>query len=334
MKEPPGASIRGQDAVRLRFREMIAHGRVAHAFLLVGKPGIGKRLLARELAQALNCEQRGYPPDGTCLSCRKIADRMHPDVIEVAAEGKTLKVDQVRELTAALRFRPYEGRTKVAILAETERMNAAAMNALLKTLEEPPPDTVLILTALSLESLLPTVISRCQVVRVQPLATAVVEEMLTERIQVERSEARLLAVLSEGSLGKALNLDREFFIEGRRQIISRFLALSADSPAAILDWAEELAKLREDPEEVVDVLATLYRDLLLAQTGLPAAVHADLVPAVQAAAGRSSPETIILGLERLERARRRLRQNANPRLVLAALTLALKGVPGARLESP
>ena len=334
MKEQPAAAIRGHDAVRTRFREMIENGRVAHALLLVGKPGIGKRLLARELAQALNCERRGYPPDGACLSCRKIADQNHPDVIEVSAEGKMLKVDQVRELTAALRFKPYEGRTKVAILAEAERMNAAAMNALLKTLEEPPADTVLILTALSLESLLPTLISRCQVVRVQPLATAVVEEMLMERIQVERSEARLLAVLSEGSVGKALNLDREFFIEGRRRIISRFLELSAEQPAAILDWAEELAKLREDPEEVVDVLATLYRDLLLASAGLPAAVHADLAPAVQAAAGRSAPEAMVTGLERLERARRRLRQNANPRLVLAALTLALKGVPGASLETP
>ncbi len=334
MKEPPAAALRGHDAVRARFREMLEHGRLAHALLLVGKPGIGKRRLARELAQALNCEQRGYPPDGSCLSCRKIANRAHPDVIEVEAEGKTLKVDQVRELTAALRFKPYEGRTKVAILADAERMNAAAMNALLKTLEEPPSDTVLILTALSLESLLPTVISRCQVVRVQPLATAVVEEMLMERIQVERSEARLLAVLSEGSVGKALNLDREFFLEGRRRIISRFFELSANSPSAILDWAEELAKLREDPEEVVDVLATLYRDLLLEKAGLPAAVHADLVPAVQAAAGRISPEAIVTGLERLERARRRLRQNANPRLVLAALTLALKGVPGASLETP
>jgi len=334
MSRESEGKIRGHEGVRALFREVIGHGRVAHAYILVGKPGIGKRLLARELGQALNCERPGYPPDGACLSCRKIRDHQHPDVIEVEAEGKTLKVDQVRELCGQLRYKPFEGRTKVAILAEAERMNPAAMNALLKTLEEPPAGTVLILTALSLESLLPTVISRCQVVRVQPLSTAVVEEMLMEKIQVERSEARLLAVLSEGSVGKALSLDREFFVEGRRRIISRFLELSASSPSALLDYAEELAKLREDPEEVMDVLATLYRDLLLTKAGLTAAVHADLVPAVQAAAGRSAPETIVAGLEQIERGRRRLRQNANPRLTLAALTLALKGVPGASLESP
>jgi len=326
--------IRGHEAVQALFREALRHGRLAHAYLLVGKPGIGKRLLARELAQALNCERPGYPPDGTCLSCRKIRDLNHPDVIEVEAETKTLKVDQVRELCAQLRYRPFEGRTKVAILAEAERMNAAAMNALLKTLEEPPADTVLVLTALSLESLLPTVISRCQVVRVQPLPTAVVEEMVMEQMKVERSEARLLAVLSEGSLGKALSLDREFFLEGRRQIISRFLKLPAGAATAILDYAEELARLREDPEEVMDVFQSLYRDLLLFKEGIASTIHTDLAPAVQAAAEATSPEAILTGLERIERARRRLRQNANPRLTLAALTLALKGVPGASLESP
>jgi DNA polymerase-3 subunit delta' len=324
--------IRGHEQARAIFREAMERNRVAHAYLLVGMVGVGKKTLAKSLAQALNCEPPRYPACGTCPSCIKIEASKHPDVIMVERETQTIKINQIRELTGRLHYRPYEARVKVAIIPEAERMTTQAMNALLKTLEEPTPDTVLILTTSNQERLLPTIVSRCQIIRLKPLPLSVIEEMIQEQLGLEPEPAAVLASLSEGSPGKALALDRTFVLEVRKRVLERLLALNASNPGDLFEFAKELSDLREDPEEVLEVLASFYRDLLWDKTGVSSRMNVDLEGLIQEEARRVGLEQILEKLAAISETRKRLEGNANRLLAMEFLTMALKELPGAEVR--
>jgi len=193
-------------------RGHLAHNRVRHAYLFTGPQGVGRRTLALRLAQGLNCPQPSAPgvPCRSCRTCQRIERMQHPDLTVVHAEqvGGVLKVDQIREMQRGLSLSPYEARYRVALLLRFEEANPNAANALLKTLEEPPPQVVLILTAESAEVLLPTIVSRCEALHLRPLPLDVVGEGLQTRWGLPPDEARLLAHLSGGRPGYALHLHR------------------------------------------------------------------------------------------------------------------------------
>ena len=186
-------------------RETFGAGRVYHAYVFTGPEGVGKRTAARLCAQALFCRaEPGARPCGVCAGCRQFAEG-HPDVYRLEVpEGKTqIPVTSVRDLTAALSDRPFSGGWRAVLIEDAERMNASAQNALLKTLEEPPEGTVFLLTVRALGALLPTVVSRCQVVRFAPLPEETIRAELVRR-GAQENDARWIAEISEGSLGKAL----------------------------------------------------------------------------------------------------------------------------------
>ncbi len=186
-------------------RETFGAGRVYHAYLFVGPEGVGKRTAAGLCSQALFCQAApGERPCGDCPGCAQFAEG-HPDVYRLQVpDGKTqIPVDSVRDLTAALSDRPFSGGWRVVLIEEAEKMNASAQNALLKTLEEPPEGTVFLLVARALGALLPTVVSRCQVVRFSPLPEETVRQELLRR-GAKEGDAKWIAQISEGSLGKAL----------------------------------------------------------------------------------------------------------------------------------
>ena len=168
-------------------QEHVANHQVRHAYLITGPQGVGRRTLALRLVQALNCPTPQAPgvPCLQCRTCRQIEAMQHADLLVIQAEqvGGTLKVDQVRELQHSLSLAPYESRYKAALLLRFEEANPSAANALLKTLEEPAAQAILILTADSTSSLLPTIVSRCEVVRLAPLPLSLVEQGLQERWQ-------------------------------------------------------------------------------------------------------------------------------------------------------
>jgi DNA polymerase-3 subunit delta' len=310
----------------------IHHGRVGHAYLITGAEQIGKTTLARTFAQALNClaapEER---PCGQCRACTLIAADRHPDVRlvlpELSGRGKlSLKIEQIRELQQSLSLSAYEGRSKVAILKRFDAAGAGAANAFLKTLEEPPANVVLLLTANDADTLLPTINSRCRTIALRPLPITLVEESLMTRWRVPAAEAHLLAHLADGRLGWAVQASREpALLEARAAQLMLLKEGLGGSRVARFALAEKLAAKPETLPELLKTWLTWWRDagVLAYGEGKGGALsNVDDEASLRHLAHEWSREQLLLALGQTEAAIRQLEQNANGRLVIENLFLS------------
>ncbi|RMF46220.1 MAG: DNA polymerase III subunit delta' [Deltaproteobacteria bacterium] len=300
------------------FRRAIGAGRLAHAYLFEGPEGIGKKLMATAVARALCClEGTGC---GSCAACRKIDHRNHPDLHMVEPEGAGIKIEQIRRLTRELAYRPVEGRKKICIIDRADSMNPAAGNALLKTLEEPPGDTILILLSSHPERLLQTIRSRCQRVPFHRLPREEVLTVLTERLGIEEPEARVLAALAEGSFARAAGSGREEFGSLRREVFAWFSAERLTDPGSRLRLAEELDRRKDDLPDIIDILQTLYRDALHLALGRGnQAVNVDATDFITRLAGGKTIHSLLGKIDSLEQVRRQLERNVNRQLAINVL---------------
>lgn len=301
--------LEGQDRAVQAFRGPLASGQVSHAWLLVGPSGVGKELAAVGLAQALVCEDQPLQGCGKCTACRRAAGGNHPDVTFVRTEdelvrrgvlgrsdldhvpSRDLKVEQVRGLQERLAFRPLEAKWKVAILTPAEALNHQAQNALLKTLEEPPRDTVLVLVTSAPDKLLPTIRSRCARVQFGPLPDAVVAAHLQRARKLAPAEATALARMAQGSLARALALEVGVG-KARKETIERFCALEPGDARGWVALAESLADDRASAEAALNVLSVWLHDVAVARAGGDGLVNSDLAALATAAAKRTSPATL------------------------------------------
>jgi DNA polymerase-3 subunit delta' len=335
----------GQERAVTALTGALANGRVAHAYLFVGPERVGKRTLAMRLAQALNCERPDAPahgepvePCGECSPCRRITRGIHADVqtvtVEEGEEGtqKGIHVSQIRDIERITALKPFEGRTRVVIIDPAEEMNAAAQNAFLKTLEEPPQQVVFVLVAADESRLLSTIRSRCRRLEMRLPSLADVEAALLER-DVEGERARLLAGLSRGRLGWALEMaDDPSLLERRQESLSQARALASMSVAERLALAERLApEFRRKPEALLAELGDWrdwWRDVLLVRAGAEDGVaNIDRLAELREDASRCSRDGAAAFVRALGDAGRQLQENAQPRLVLETLLL------GAPMES-
>ncbi len=309
-------------AVRLLHRAL-ERGELSHAYLFTGPPGVGKGTLARALASALLCQ--GEPkPCKSCQACFLVERGSHPDLHWVEPESATgrLTIDQVRELQHQLALTPGMGKRQVAVLERFEQATPSAANALLKTLEEPPAHVLLVLLAPDTDSLLPTIVSRCQVVPLRTLPIPVVEEALRERWGVGEEQARLLAHLCGGRLGWAVRaVEDRSLLERRHRRLEELMGLLGASLVERFRYAARLADDEpERVEEALDLWAGWWRDVMVLAGGAEGPlVNLDDRERLRRLATRLGPHRAAALVEATRAAADRLRRNANPRLVLEVL---------------
>lgn len=328
---------------------MLAARRVPGALLFVGEEGVGKKLFALELAKSLNCRTpvEGVEACDRCVSCvritrsafpahasddenkKRLIRSEHPDVWLARPYNRLIRVDQMRELEQEANFHPYEGKARVFLIEDADRLNEQSSNALLKTLEEPPPTSYLILITSRPASLLPTIRSRCQAIRFAPLAIEEVEKQLLHGDKkLSQADARLLAHAARGSIGRALSTDLKAYLEQRTAMLEVLDALAVTKDRArLLRAAEELtdAKRKEEYEPRLGVLETLVHDVWSLSLGAAQGrlANDDLREQLSQIGRRLESRRAAQWLSQIEEHRRLLEVNINRKVATDALFLAM-----------
>lgn len=318
--------IIGQEKAKEILLRASRGGKVSHAYLFKGPAGVGKKSLAMAFASQLNC--RDLQDDdscGSCPSCKKFASGNHPDFVFIEPDGVMIKIAQIRALKKDLSFPPFEAKIRVVMLADihTAMRRAEVANSLLKTLEEPPDDTVFILTADEASDILPTIASRCQVVPFYALPRDIVYQRLLDR-GLAPEVARTLAAVCEGSFGRAVMLAENDLLALRRQVVEELSRLEKNKPdfvQVVFSLAERCAKLKENLEDLFDLLLLWIRDLMaLHAPGLDdRLLNADLLHTYAQSRERWNLSELSDRLQKIMQAKKELIYNCNKAFVCEVL---------------
>ncbi|HHT26537.1 MAG TPA: DNA polymerase III subunit delta' [Firmicutes bacterium] len=316
--------IAGHDAAVRSLQAALISGQIGHAYMFVGPKGIGKGRLALQTAKALMCElDKTQAPCGACRGCRRVESNNHPDLHRVMPEGTGVKIDQMRQLQDTLALRPYEAKYKVVIIDDADSLTVQAQNSMLKSFEEPSGDTVYILIVHNPDALLPTIHSRCQIIRLQPVADEVVAALLQKERGMDMDQATLLAALSDGRPGLALTLDAEQMLAQRKRVVEWCGALRQDGLKAVIRIGDTLEK-DADLSESLTALSVWLRDLW----------HYNVDPHLQLV-NRDMRDTIaqeapfwrsgaVHALSAVAEAKNQLARNVNRRLVLDYMLIRIQ----------
>jgi DNA polymerase-3 subunit delta' len=312
--------VGNQRAVQI-IRKEIETGRVYPAYLFTGMEGIGKRLAALNMAKALNCPDGEGDACDNCPVCQRMDKGVHPDLLQINPTGEVIKIGQIRELQRSLAFKPYEARWRVVIVDGAERMTRETANAFLKTLEEPPQSTTIILIATAREGLPPTVLSRCQRVTFNPLSEEEVQKVLADQLTPE--EIHIRAPLAGGSPGRALRMDGEEVTQARGALPS---ALSP-SVGRRLQLAQELARQEGRGSMFLEILEGWLRDLIVyRETGDEGMLlNRDLADEVKRVASRQKTESLLRDFWSLLRIQQGIEAHGNLQLSLESAFLGIGG---------
>lgn len=330
------AHILGQDKAIAVLRSALRHQRIPHAYLFSGYEGVGKKFTALMLAKALNCREREDDACDQCISCHKIDEGNHPDVRVIEPDGQFIKIDQIRALQRDIGYKPYEGKRKVSIIDQAETLRPEAANALLKTLEEPTADSLIILVTANVYALLPTVISRCQFVRFISLGVQELTNLLVGEKHIQTDQARLIASLSEGCLGRAFSMDTADVLAKRNVVEQLFSTLSAglQDVRVVFRQAELLMEQEESIQELLDMMLVWYRDLhiLQAQGEQSLVANSDAIERLAQSAGQLSAGQIRRLFDIVYQTKLDILRNANLQLALEVMLMSLIEVYNDRIR--
>jgi DNA polymerase-3 subunit delta' len=312
-------------------RAALAGSRLHHAYVFVGPDGIGKKTMALALAKAIHCAERDYDFCGRCVNCARIADGNHPDVrlVELVPGKKEISIEQIRSIERELSYRSFTGKRKVLIIDPATLMNLSAQNALLKTLEEPPPDSLIILIAANAGGLLPTIRSRCLPLSFVPLQRQEVAAFLEAKYAMKPADAKVFAAMSMGSIGAAANLDKEELYEKRRIWSGMLGSLKVGDYRAAMIAAEALAANRDEASKFLKWAQSWYRDLLIyGVTGKrDELVNLDMQEQIEQQSVTAGGARALAASVRITDAAAGIQRNLNRRMVLERF---LFGVVGGR----
>jgi len=324
-------------------------GTIPHALLFTGIEGVGKERAAVTLAMACNCagnrarfdsegvdipisghSKASLPfttaPCGSCKSCRKIESDNHPDIIRIKPSGPLIKIDQIRTLCQTIAMKPYEAGIRVVIISDAQAMNPAAGNALLKMLEEPPDRTILILVADHTSGLLPTIVSRCQHIRFNPISRKNLESVLEREHGIDSGDAAIIAAMAGGSVTRALRMYRSDWIKRRYWLISELESLSTNSVNRLLAFGDQLAKNKDDLPDALEIFKTWLRDLVIAKLNPDRVLRHDLASNLQETSQNMSLTSLLLKYETIQSSQNALQAGTNIRMAMESMVLKLSRV--------
>jgi DNA polymerase-3 subunit delta' len=317
--------------------------RIPGALLFSGIDGIGKVEVATLFAQTCNCLNQAHyasekspqvnlkiKPCGKCRACRKIASNTHPDIINIESRGLYIKIAQIRELRDSLAFKPNEAQLRVVILQKAQNLNLEASNALLKVLEEPPENTLFILTATHPTDLLPTIRSRCQQIRFKPMASKKIEAFLLKEKHLTTQQASVIASYAFGSPAKAQAYADSHWIEKRNWMIENLGLVSyhhtENRPLNVLfALGEELIKDKTNLEEYINVIKFWLSDLIICNYNVDYIINKDRLSDIVKTSKQMSEASVLEMITVLDQTMVSIKANANPRLILENLLLQLAG---------
>jgi DNA polymerase-3 subunit delta' len=345
---PGFESIVGQKQPIRILTTYIRNGTIPHALLFTGIQGVGKKMTAMTFAMACNCSVRVIitdqrkrenhlvpdeipkiiSPCGKCRSCKKIISGNHPDIIHIKPSGSYIKIAQIRSLIHTLAMKPYEALYRVILLSEAQAMNPEAGNALLKALEEPPPQTVIILTARQASDLLPTVMSRCQHIRFSPLSGEDLKGMLRERRGLDPDDAEVIIMMANGSYDRALALLDADWVSHRKWLLSASgldqpHKLSSRSTFQHLAFAESLTHKKDIIIDSLEILKSWLRDLVIFSYSPEKIINKDLTAHIQSVSQKMALESLLSKIDIIQSAQKAIQSNANLRLSLETMMFRL-----------
>jgi DNA polymerase-3 subunit delta' len=322
-------TVIGHEQPKRFLQSALQSGRLAHALLFHGEEGIGKCLMAKVLAQVVNCEVEPTlsPPDacGVCRSCHQIEIGTHPDVMLISATSGKGETEQAREIESRFIYRPLVGTRKIVILDNADLLRQEAANALLKTIEEPPPDSLIILVAARPDAVLPTIRSRCQEIRFAPVSAAAVKEVLQQKRGLPEADAHFLALVSGGRLGLALEADPAELRADRAALRELVSPHTLEMVTKIFAVCETIAK-SDHAEMAFGWLATWLRDLAVVKVGgdRDRLMNNDAVPELERLAARLPLDKILDLGGLVESMQKGLERNLNKQLMLEGVLLQLR----------
>lgn len=340
-------SILGQEKPVQLLTTLLRNGTIPHALLFTGIEGIGKQSAAMVFAMACNCLNpdpahrfQGRPdhpaaqhrpatthPCESCKACRKIQSGNHPDVITIKPSGPFIRIDQIRDLCYTLALKPFEADFRVVVITDAQVMNPAASNAFLKVLEEPPERTILILIAGHTSDLLPTIVSRCQHIRFNPIDSQILAEMLIQKQGLPPDEAAIVATMSNGSFTKAIAMTSDpnqvGLLSLRNWLIAEVDTLASKPIGSLLAFADQLSKNKAMVPESLEVMKSYLRDLVICKYDPAKIINQDLSKRIQSTSEKITVTSLLAKIKEIHTAQQHLQANANLRLTLEALVMRL-----------
>jgi DNA polymerase-3 subunit delta' len=324
------ATLVGNERNKEILRRLLRNDRLAATLIFAGPDGVGKRQFALTLAKAANCARAvdgAFDSCDECPACKRVDAGSHGDVRTIRPDGTYIKVAQARELSAEIQFRPFEGRHRFFIIDEADRLREEAANALLKTLEEPPANSSVILITARPDSLLPTILSRSQRLTFAPLSISEMETYLAANYRRPPEDTALLARVCEGRIGQAMAIDLSEYRRERRELIELLeLLASGEDRYRLLKAAEYFGKQERDAfERKFDLLARLLRDLILLDAGRPASdiVNIDETQRLTGLSSQIGGRRLIEWVEKFRDLRANLVININRQVAMEAVLLGM-----------
>lgn len=295
----------------------IKSNHLASSYLFVGLEGIGKGLVAKYIAQVLNCEENNFEACGICASCQKIENSNHPDVHWINSDSSGfIKIEQIRRLLDEINLRPFEARYKIFIISDAQNFTEEAANCLLKTLEEPPNNSLIILITSQIKRLFPTIVSRCQRINFSALSPVALEGILMKDYNFPAEESHYLSFSSEGRLGESLRLNNPNILREKNQVINEFLNLSGRGY-----FTDQIFEDKDKQKQLLIILMQWFRDIMFLKSGVDAAslINIDRKNDLLKLKERYSFEEVALALKDIAGAYALFEQNLNVKITLSLL---------------